>query len=48
MQGGHDEEVCYGNAMDNLVLERLGVEDVLGAMQMRRLLNFVTTTPHGE
>jgi hypothetical protein len=43
VQGGHDEEVCYGNAMDNLVLERLGVTDALGAMQMRRLLNFVTT-----
>ena len=48
VQGGHDEEVCYGNAMDNLVLERLGVQDVLGAMQMRRLLNFVTALSDGE
>ena len=43
VQGQHEEDVCYGNAMDNLVLERLGVDGALSAMEMRRLLQFVTT-----
>jgi hypothetical protein len=43
VQSEHDADVLYGNAMDSLVLERLGVDDALGAMEMRRLLHFVTT-----
>jgi len=41
--GTYEEDVLYGNAMDNLVLDRLGVDGALGAMEMRRLLHFVTT-----
>ncbi len=42
VKGEHDEDVLYGNTMDNLVLERLGVDGALGAMEMRRLLHSVT------
>jgi hypothetical protein len=41
-QGQHEEDVCYGNAIESLVLERLGL-DVLESMEMRRLLHTVTT-----
>lgn len=43
VQGEHDTDVLYGNVMDTFVLERLGIDGALGAMQMRRLLGFVTT-----
>jgi hypothetical protein len=41
-QGQHEEDVCYGNAIEGLALERLGL-DVLENMEMRRLLHTVTT-----
>jgi hypothetical protein len=41
-KGQHEEDVCYGNALESLVLERLGL-DVLENMEMRRLLHTVTS-----
>jgi hypothetical protein len=42
VKGQHEEDVCYGNALESLVLERLGL-DVLENMEMRRLLHTVTS-----